>query len=157
MTSAFSVMPFFRPSLQLERMNELFDSMLRDQDSTPGYPAYNIERRDDDHYVIALAVPGFADKDLSITVERDRVIVTGQVPAQAEGVEYLYQGIGVRAFERTFRLGSYMKVAGAELKDGLLRIQLVREVPEEAKPRPIPINAGNGTKVIEATAEPGKN
>jgi molecular chaperone IbpA len=148
MTTAFSLSPLFRSTVGFDRFNDMFESLMDSDETANSYPPYNIEKHGEDRYGITMAVAGFGEKDLNITVQSDRVIISGRKDEKHEGVEYLYHGIASRAFERSFRLADYMKVTGAELKDGLLRIELVREIPEEQKPRTIQIN-GSGAKTIE--------
>lgn len=144
-----SLTPLFRSTVGFDRFNDLFQSLLDSEESNNSYPPYNIEKHGEDIYGITMAVAGFSDKDLNITFHSDRVTVSGRKEEKNEGVEYLYHGIASRAFERTFRLADHMKVTGADLNDGLLRIQLVREIPEEQKPRMIHINSGGGQRTIE--------
>lgn len=135
----FSLTPLFRSMVGFDRFNDLFESLMDNDDGSSSYPPYNIEKRGKDRYGITMAVAGFTEKDLNITFHSDRITVSGRKEGRKEEksdeVEYLYHGIASRAFERTFRLADHMKVTGAELKDGLLRVDLVREVPEEQKPR----------------------
>jgi molecular chaperone IbpA len=152
----FSLTPLFRTSIGFDRFNELFES-LTEGDETNGYPPYNIEKYGEDRYGITMAVAGFTEKDLNITVQSDRITVSGRKEERNENVEYLYHGIAARAFERTFRLADYMKVTGAEMKDGLLHIDLVREIPEEQKPRTIKINSTGGQKTIEHSSNDNSN
>lgn len=144
-----SLTPLFRSTVGFDRFNDLFESLMEGDEGSNGYPPYNIEKHGEDCYGITMAVAGFTEKDLNITVQSDRLTVSGRKEERSDNVEYLYHGIASRAFERTFRLADYMKVTGAELKDGLLRIALVREIPEEQKPRMIRINADSGQKTIE--------
>lgn len=148
MNTAFSLTPLLRSTVGFDRFNELFES-LRENDEV-SYPPYNIEKHGEDRYGITMAVAGFTEKDLNITVERDRVVVSGRIntPQEAE-TEYLYRGIAARPFERIFRLADHMKVTGASMNHGLLRIDLQREIPEEQKPRTIQINVSDNQKVIE--------
>lgn len=152
MQTALSLSPLFRQTVGFDRLNDLFESLSQGEDNS-GYPPYNIERRGEDNYIITMAVAGFNERDLNITVQNDRISVTGRIENKEnsnEDVQFLHRGIATRAFERSFHLADYMKVGAAELKDGLLRIQLQREIPEEAKPRMIPINSNNNsTKTIE--------
>ena len=145
----FSLTPLFRSSVGFDRFNDLFASLMEGDDGSNGYPPYNIEKHGEDRYGITMAVAGFTEKDLNITFERDRITVSGRKEEKKDGVEYLYHGIASRAFERTFRLADYMKVTAAELKDGLLTIQLAREIPEEQKPRTIEIRGAGAQKTIE--------
>ena len=151
-----SLTPLFRSTVGFDRFNDLFESLMDTDDTSSSYPPYNIEKRGEDRYGITMAVAGFTEKDLNITFHSDRINVSGRKEEKADDVEYLYHGIASRAFERTFRLADHMKVTGAELKDGLLRIDLVREVPEEQKPRTIQINRASDQKVIEHSSNDNK-
>lgn len=154
----FSLTPLFRSTIGFDRFNDLFESLMEGDEPANGYPPYNIEKHGEDRYGITMAVAGFTEKDLNITMERDSVKVTGRIEGRNDGeVEYLYHGIAARPFERTFRLADYMKVTGAELNNGLLRIELVREIPEEQKPRMIQINAAGSQKAIEHTSNDNNN
>jgi molecular chaperone IbpA len=154
MTTALSLTPLFRQSVGFDRFNDLFQTLVSGEEQTGNpYPPYNIEKRGEESYAITMALAGFGERDLTITVQNDWLRVAGRIEERKEeGVEYLHRGIATRAFERTFRLADHLKVVGAELKDGLLRIQLKREVPEEAKPRMIPINGVEAKPTIEGKA-----
>ena len=146
----FSLTPLLRSTIGFDRFNDLFESLASSDEIAVGYPPYNIEKHGEDRYGITMAVAGFTEKDLSITSERDSLTVTGRVDGRGdEAIEFLYRGIAARPFERVFRLADYMKVTGAQIKDGLLRIELVREIPEEQKPRTIPIKSAEAPKAIE--------
>ncbi|MCI5048941.1 MAG: Hsp20 family protein [Rickettsiales bacterium] len=157
MTTALSFAPLFRRSVGFDHFDELFNRLSETDDSSLAYPPYNIEKHNDNDYTITMAVAGFSDKDLNITLEKEELKISGRIEAREEEdkVEYLHRGIATRAFERTFRLADYMRVQSAEHKDGLLRVLISRIVPEEAKPRMIPINAerGNDAKLIEGKAK----
>jgi molecular chaperone IbpA len=158
MTTAFSLTPLLRSTVGFDRFNDLFESLRESEESGNGYPPYNIEKHGEDRYGITMAVAGFTEKDLNITVEHDRVTVSGRIENRnEEGMEYLYHGIAARPFERTFRLADHMKVTGAELKNGLLRIGLVREIPEEQKPRTIQIKSVGSSNTIEHSSGDNKN
>lgn len=135
--------PLMRQTVGFDRFNDMFERLARE--AGPGaadaYPPYNIERIGEDAYRIVMAVAGFARKDLDIVLEDGRLTVSGRAEPQEEGdgVEVLHRGIARRAFERSFRLADHILVEGAEMRDGLLTIALAREVPEEKKPRAIPI------------------
>ena len=122
--------------------------------ATDGYPPYNIERTDENAYRITLAVAGFSESDLSIEVKESALTVTGEKKSEGEKPhrEMLHQGIAARAFVRRFQLADHVHVSGASLENGLLHVDLVREVPEAKKPRLIPIAANSSAKTIEATA-----
>ena len=142
--------PLFRSTVGFDRLFDLTDSFA---EQSGGYPPYNIERTDDNHYRITLAVAGFAEKDLAIEVREGLLTVTGQRDdaEKAEGKGYLYQGIAGRSFERRFQLAEHVQVKNAKLENGLLHVELEREIPEEKKPRRIAINAP-ALKTIEGKA-----
>lgn len=152
---AFDLSPLLRSSVGFDHVNRLFELANRVDETATSYPPYNIEKRGEDAYRITMAVAGFGQSELDITVKENSLIVTGKAAEQTvqdgEQVSYLHRGIARRAFERRFELADTVKVVGAELKDGLLHIALKREVPEAKKPRQIAINtsANTGT-VIEA-------
>src|ERR1700743_2201585 len=131
--------PFFRTTVGFDRLLGLLDQA---EGNAQGYPPYNIERSDENHYRVTLAVAGFAEKDLGIEVRDGVLTVTGKREARTEGQNaYLHQGIAGRAFERQFQLAEHVEVKAARLENGLLHIDLERIVPEEKKPRRIQINA----------------
>jgi molecular chaperone IbpA len=129
--------PFFRSTVGFDRLLNLLETA----EGAPGYPPYNIERSDEDHYRITIAVAGFAEKDLGVEVKDNVLAVTGKREAEAEKPAYLHQGIAGRAFERQFQLAQHVVVKGARLENGLLHVDLERIVPEEKRPRRIAINA----------------
>jgi molecular chaperone IbpA len=140
--------PFFRTTVGFDRLLDLLESA----DTAQGYPPYNIERSDENHYRVTVAVAGFAEKDLSIEVKDGVLTVTGKRETEAKP-SYLHQGIAGRAFERSFQLAEHVEVRGARLENGLLHIELERVVPEEKKPRKIAINstAAPELKTIEGS------
>jgi molecular chaperone IbpA len=144
---AFDFSPLFRSTVGFDRLFDLIDSYA---EQSQGYPPYNIERSDETHYRITLAVAGFAEKDLNAEVREGVLCVTGKRDESeaSEGKGYLYQGIAGRAFERRFQLAEHVEVREARLENGLLHIDLERVIPEEKKPRQIPIGAP-GVKTIE--------
>lgn len=151
MANLVSFTPLMRSSVGFDRFNDLFESLVEGaEDNFESYPPYNIEKLDEDKYRIVMAVAGFNEEELHITAHGDALLVNGRIDdKEADGRIYLHRGIATRAFQRTFRLADYIKVTGAEIRNGLLTINLVREVPEEAKPRMIPINAPAEGKAIE--------
>jgi molecular chaperone IbpA len=154
MTRTISLSPLFGSSIGFDRFDDLFDTLLRAPAEAEGQPPYNIERNGDDHYVVTLAVAGFAESELTITVRDNDLVVSGERKAQESAeAQYLFKGIALRNFQRTFRLADYVVVKGTELKDGLLRISLAREVPEEQKPRRIEIRTKPDLKAIEGSAQ----
>jgi molecular chaperone IbpA len=145
----FDFSPLFRSTVGFDRLFDLMDSYA---EQSNGYPPYNIERSDDTHYRITLAVAGFGEKDLNIEVKEGVLTVTGQKePVEGDNRSYLYQGIAGRAFERRFQLADHVEVRAAKLENGLLHIDLERLIPEEKKPRRIAIN-GPELKSIEGKA-----
>ncbi len=134
--------PLYRSSIGFDRMGRLLDSALRSQKETVGFPPYDIEATGEDRYAITLAVAGFEEADLDIQVEKGVLRVRGKKADEAEEKSYLYRGIANRSFERKFNLADYIEVSGAELKNGLLTVSLVKEIPEAMKPRAITIGAG---------------
>ncbi|MDQ2139072.1 Hsp20 family protein [Alcaligenaceae bacterium B3P038] len=139
MNTTFSLAPLFRSSVGFDRFNDLFESALRNESGST-YPPYNVEKRGDDDYRIVIAAAGFQDDDLELQVERGVLTVSGGRRENGDDqVTYLHQGIAQRAFKLSFRLADHIEVKGASLKNGLLHVDLVRHVPEEAKPKRIPI------------------
>nr|WP_298145907.1 Hsp20 family protein [uncultured Pseudomonas sp.] len=138
MSTAFSMTPLFRQSVGFDRFNDLFESAMRNE-SGSSYPPYNVEKYADDRYRIVVAAAGFQSEDLELQVERGVLTVSGGKRDNADDVTYLYQGIAQRAFKLSFRLADHIEVKAAELSNGLLNIDLLRVVPEEAKPKRIPI------------------
>lgn len=125
--NVLSLTPLFRSTVGFDKFDEIFNSVLQGEETANlSYPPYNIEKKGEDRYGISMAVAGFTENDLNISVERDHLTISGQIDnSNDEEVEYLYRGIAARAFERTFRLADHMKVTGAEINNGLLRIELV--------------------------------
>ncbi|TVZ42007.1 molecular chaperone IbpA [Alteromonadaceae bacterium 2753L.S.0a.02] len=138
--------PLYRNSIGFDRMASLLDAALRNDPVSSGYPPYNIEARDENHYAITLAVAGFAQSELELSVENGVLTVRGDKPKEKEEQrKYLHQGIANRSFERKFNLAEYVEVTGAELNNGLLTISLVKEIPEAMKPRTITISSDQKT------------
>lgn len=149
-TTDFS--PLYRFSVGFDRMQRLVDAASRFDDAAYAYPPYNIETRGDDAYRITMTVAGFAEKDLDVTVTENTLVISGRKRDEDEGVSYLHRGIAGRAFERRFELADHIKVVGANLVNGLLHVDLVREVPEEKKPRTIAIGSRNPFKALTKKA-----
>lgn len=137
---AYDMNPLLRSSVGFDRFVSLFDNLSRASESVnPGFPPYDIEKRADGSYRITMAVAGFDKDDLEITVNDDLLIVTGKAAAEPEGITYLHRGIARRAFERRFTLAEHVRVTGASQENGLLHIDLKRDVPEDKKPHQIAI------------------
>ena len=141
MSTAFSLAPLFRNSVGFDRFSDLFETALRN-DTSGGYPPYNVEKRGEDSYRIVVAAAGFQQDDLDLQVEKGVLSVSGskREASNDEGLTYLHQGIAQRAFKLSFRLDDHIEIKGANLSNGLLSIDLQRVVPEEAKAKRIPIN-----------------
>ena len=136
--------PLYRSSIGFDRMGSLLDSALRSEKTTGGYPPYDIEVRGDNEYAITLAVAGFEQSELDIQVEKGLLTVRGKKAEDKTTRSYLHQGIANRAFERKFNLADHVEVSGADLNNGLLTVNLLREIPEAMKPKSITINqSGN--------------
>ena len=137
----FDYSPFYRATVGFDRVFDLLDSVVS-QSGANGYPPYNIEKTGDNAYRIVMAVAGFSEAELSVTQKEEELLVTGQTKANGEdNKQFLYRGIAGRNFERRFQLAEHVKVVGAKLTNGLLVIELQREIPEEKKPRAIPVEA----------------
>jgi molecular chaperone IbpA len=144
--------PLFRYSVGFDRLDELFDTAFRNSAQDNAYPPYNIVKTGDDAYKITLAVAGFGEDDLEIVAKENLLTVKGR-GGEADDAAYLHRGIARRAFEHRFQLADYVKVTGASLANGLLDVQLVREVPEAKKPQQIRIGTGSGPRVIDSKVE----
>lgn len=141
--------PLYRSSIGFDRFATLLDSALRAEQAATGYPPYNIEQKDENRYSITLAVAGFERSELDLQVEKNVLTVRGKKANTAEDRKYLYQGIATRSFERKFNLAEHVEVSDAQLDNGLLTINLVREVPEAMKPRTIAIGSTSNGSVLE--------
>lgn len=138
--------PLYRNSVGFDRMANLLDNALRSKQTSSGYPPYNIEVIGDNRYGITLAVAGFSEDDFELQVEDGVLTVSAKQEQVDNNKEYLYQGIATRSFERKFNLAEHVEVTGAELKNGLLTIALLKEIPEAKKPRKITIGGKDVTK-----------
>jgi molecular chaperone IbpA len=149
----FDFSPLFRSTVGFDRLFDTLDQVAQ-YDAAQSYPPYNIERSGDNAYRVTIAVAGFAEKDLSVEVRDGVLTVAGKREENEKGENkgLLYQGIAGRAFERRFQLADHVEVRGAKLENGLLHVDLEQIVPEEKKPRRIPIN-GAELKTIEGKAK----
>lgn len=150
----FDFAPLYRASVGFDQIADIMDRVLSDTSSAPSYPPYNIEKTGDDAWRISVAVAGFSDADLNVEVKENALIVSARKSDEDEGRRYLHRGIATRAFERRFHLADHVRVTGASHVDGMLHIDLVREVPEALKPRRIEIAKGDtvDVKAVEAPA-----
>ena len=138
----------WRSTVGFDRLVDLIDESARWAGEENHYPPYNIERTGEDSYQISLALAGFSPEEVSVTAEQNVLTVEGRKAEKGEH-QYLYQGISARPFRRAFNLADYVEVKGVSFEGGLLKIDLVREIPEAMKPRRIAINAGSENKTIE--------
>ncbi len=143
----FDFTPLWRSTIGFDHLADLADASLR-QAGDDNYPPYNIERSSEDHYRITLALAGFAPEDVSLTAEQNTLAIEGKKAGKDER-EYLYQGIAARPFRRVFNLADYVQVKQASFKDGILTIDLAREIPEAMKPRRIAINGASPPHQID--------
>ena len=146
---SYDLSPLYRASVGFDRMADLFDRVMSQDSPAPTYPPYNIEKTADGAYRISIAVAGFTDAELSVEQREQELIVAARRASDDEGRTYLHRGIATRAFEKRFQLADHVRVTGALHENGMLHIDLVREVPEALKPRQIEI-ARSASKVIEA-------
>ncbi len=147
--------PLYRSTVGFDRLFTMLDSLAQPEGGQTTYPPYNIERTGEDAYRISMAVAGFSDEEISIEAHRNVLTVKGERKEESDSVgsDLLYRGIASRAFERRFQLADHVEVVGATLKNGLLHIDLKRNIPEEMKPRKIEITAAPAkAKQIEAKA-----
>lgn len=153
--TTFDFSPLFRTSVGYDRLASLLNS-ANHLEQGAGFPPYNIQKAGDDRYRITMAVAGFSQDELNITTENNRLVVSGEKPEEKEGEDnaFLYRGIATRSFERRFTLAEHVKVTGARLDNGLLHIELEREIPEAMKPRSIEIKGAG--KLLEGGAKKDK-
>jgi molecular chaperone IbpA len=143
--------PLYRTLVGFDRISSLIDQAMR-IDAAPGYPPFNIEQTDENAFRIELAVAGFSEDDLSIEYKQNTLVVAGRKAQPEEGRRYLHRGIAERSFERRFGLADHVRVEGAKLENGLLTVDLVRELPEALKPRKIAISKASKPKPARVVA-----
>lgn len=149
---SFDFSPYRRSTVGFDRLFDFLENAARAGEAD-NYPPFDIEKLSDDSYLITLAVAGFRENEIDITTRENMLVVTGRKEdGRNKDGNYLHMGIATRAFERRFELADFVRVEGAELRDGLLSIELVREVPEAMKPRKIAINGGS-SQTIEGGSE----
>jgi molecular chaperone IbpA len=151
----FDLSPLYRSTVGFDRLFSLLDQSAGFEAGGSPYPPYNIERTGENAYRVTVAVAGFSEPELSIESKQNTLTIKGEKQAKTDGqaAEVLYQGIAARAFERVFRLADFVEVKSAALENGLLHVDLVREIPEAMKPRTIRIsNADRASKTIETKA-----
>jgi len=149
----FDLSPLYRSTIGFDRLGSLLDTLGAFEGEAPSYPPYNIERVGENDYRISMAVAGFSDKDLTIEVKENTLAIRGDKQVETDDTTFLHRGIAARSFERRFQLADHVVVKSAGLENGLLHVDLVRELPEAMKPRTIPIETRNDKpKVIDSKA-----
>jgi molecular chaperone IbpA len=143
--------PLYRSAIGFDRLAQMFDNMQR-FDAQPSYPPYNIELVADNQYQITMAVAGFDRSELEIQTENDTLLITGRKKQAEQTRNYLHRGIGTRDFEHRFQLADHVRVTAAKLDNGLLHIDLIREIPEALKPRKIAIDGADLTLIQDQAA-----
>jgi molecular chaperone IbpA len=149
----FDFAPLYRSTVGFDRLAQLLDQVSGIDNDATSYPPYNIERLGENSYRISLAVAGFATPEIKLEVKDQTLSIKGEKPADTAERAFLHRGIAGRTFERRFQLADHVEVQGADLKDGLLHVDLVRNVPERLKPRQISIGSGAPAKQIEAAVQ----
>ena len=144
--TSFDLSPLFRSTVGFDRMSRLLDSAFQADERSQSYPPYNIEKLDENAYRITMAVAGFGESDIEMTQAENTLVVRGKIEKDGDSSKYLHRGIAERSFERRFQLADYIEVKSASLVNGLLHIDLVREVPEALKPRTIRIESSDQLK-----------
>jgi molecular chaperone IbpA len=139
--------PLYRSTVGFDRLFDLLDSVTGFDESVPAYPPYNIERLAENEYRVTMAVAGFGQDEIRVEVKEQTLNVSGTKKPEDKQRQFLHRGIAARSFERRFQLADHVEVKGADLKDGLLHIELVRNVPERLKPRTIAIGNGQPKQV----------
>jgi molecular chaperone IbpA len=150
----FDLAPLYRATVGFDQIADLMDRLLTTDTADGGYPPYNIEKTADDGWRISIAVAGFTPDDLTVEVRESALVVAGRKAREDAPRTWLHRGIATRAFERRFHLADHVVVTGAAHENGMLHIDLVREVPEALKPRRIAIQAQTPARVVDATAVP---
>ncbi|QAY76739.1 Hsp20 family protein [Sphingosinicella sp. BN140058] len=153
MRTNYDFAPLRRSAIGFDR---LFDLLENAGQAAENYPPFDLEKLDEDSYRITVAVAGFRSDEIEITAQQNQLLVSGRRSGNDEG-QYIHRGIATRAFERRFALGDYVQVRGADLRDGLLSIELVREIPEAMKPRKVAIGGAQPQTTIEGQSSENDN
>lgn len=149
----FDLSPLFRSTVGFDHLARMLDATSRVDEQAFAYPPYNIEKLGEDRYRITMAVAGFAESDIDITTQDHTLLISGNARKDETSAQYLHHGIAGRSFERRFELADYIRPTEASLVNGLLHVDLAREVPEALKPRSIPITATTETAQMTKTIE----
>ena len=152
MRTAFDFSPLYRSTVGFDRLFDLLDQAHRVEPMS--WPPYNIEKTGEDQYLITMAIAGFSPYEIELTQKESQLFVIGQKKGSDDGRHYLHRGIATRAFKQIFNLADHVKVTGASLENGLLTVELRREVPEALKPRRIEITSGVGAKSFRQDIQP---
>lgn len=144
--------PLFRATVGFDNLSRILDSVTRFDDAQVAYPPYNIAKSGADDYRITFAVAGFSESDIDVQVENNTLTVKGKTTTETDDVKYLHRGIAGRSFERRFELADHIQAVGARMENGLLHIDLKREIPEALKPRRIAVSSAGGPATITAKA-----
>jgi molecular chaperone IbpA len=152
----FDFSPLFRSTIGFDRLTHLVDAATRVDNASLAYPPYNIEKTGEDAYRLTMAVAGFSQHELDITAQENTLLVTGKAKKEEDENLYLHRGIARRAFERRFSLADHIKVVGASLVNGMLHVDLIRQVPEAAKPRKVQIGTGQPEQVAVTPQQEGE-
>ena len=150
--TTFDFSPLFRSTIGFDGIPLLLDSATRASGHADSYPPYNIEKTDENSYRISVAVAGFSETDLDVTAKENMLVVSCKTQKTEDTTKYLHRGIAGRSFERKFQLADHIRVTSAELTNGLLHINLERQVPEELKPRTIEIQTTDGQRLFGTAA-----
>jgi molecular chaperone IbpA len=153
MRTTFDLSPLYRSTVGFDRLLDMLDEVSRVEPMT-NWPPYNIEKVGEDQYRITMAVAGFSPDEIELVQQEHKLFVNAQKHPEPDGVQVLHRGIATRAFKQTFNLASHVKVMGASLENGLLTIELKREVPEALKPHRIEIASGKGSKALTQDNQP---
>jgi molecular chaperone IbpA len=148
----YDLTPLLRSTVGFDRFYRIFDSANRLNDNAPAYPPYDIEKMGVDGYQITMAVAGFSKSEISVTQNQNSLIIKAASNNMQKDATYLHRGIARRAFERNFELADYVNVTSARIENGLLHVNLNRDLPEEAKPRIIEIASGEASQILEDKA-----
>lgn len=138
----YDLSPLYRSTVGFDRLTSIMDNVLSSDNAQSGYPPYNIEKLDENSYRVSVAVAGFAESDLNIEARDGQLVISGKKADEGKEVEYLHRGIATRAFEKRFQMADHVRATTASIENGLLHVELVREVPEALKPRKIEITTG---------------
>jgi molecular chaperone IbpA len=153
MRTAFDFSPLYRSTVGFDRLFDLLDQAHRPE-AVPNWPPYNIERVAEDQYRITMAVAGFSSEEIELIQHQNALSVSGHKNGAEDGSQYLHRGIATRAFKQTFNLADHVKVTGAALENGLLTVELKREVPEQLRPRRIEIGSSTGRQTVGQDNQP---